>query len=143
MKRIFADACYWIALLNSNDRLHEKAKQVSQRLGQCKIVTSEMVLVELLNSLGRYGDKMRAVAVCTVKRLKSDPNVEIVPQTSLQFQSAVEHYASRLDKEWGVTDCASFLLMNEKGISEALTADHHFKQAQFTILMDFDESPAK
>ena len=143
MKRIFADACYWIALLNSNDRLHDKAIKVSQRLGRCKIVTSEMVLVELLNSLGRYGESMRAIASSTIKRLASDPNVEIVPQTSLQFRNAVEHYASRLDKEWGVTDCASFLLMQEIGITEALTADHHFKQAQFAVLMGYDEAPAK
>jgi predicted nucleic acid-binding protein len=102
-----------------------------------------MVLVGLLNSLGRYGECMRAVAFSTVMRLESAPNVEIVPQTSMQFQSAIEHYASRLDKEWGVTDCASFLLMKENGITEALTADHHFKQAQFAILMDYDETPAK
>ncbi|MDP2895063.1 MAG: PIN domain-containing protein [bacterium] len=139
MKRVFADACYWIALLNPKDRLHEAAERVSRDLGPCRIVTSEMVLVELLNGLGRYGDDKRELGVRTVRRLDSDPNVEVVPQTSLQFRSAVERYASRLDKEWGATDCASFLLMEEKGMSEVLTADHHFKQAGFTILMETGE----
>ena len=139
MKRVFADACYWIALLNPKDRLHEVAQQVSKELGPCRFVTSEMVLVELLNGLGRFGDDKRKVAAETVKSLGSNPNVEIVPQTSLLFQSAVKRYASRLDKEWGATDCASFLLMEEKGLSEALTADHHFRQAGFTILMETGE----
>ena len=139
MKRVFADACYWIALLNPKDRLHETAKRVSRGLGPCRIVTSEMVLVEFLNSLGGYGHEQRGVAAQTVKRLKNDPNVEVVPQTSLQFMSTVERYASRLDKEWGATDCASFLLMEEKTMSEALTVDRHFKQAGFTILMEMAE----
>lgn len=135
MKTVFADSCYWIALLHPRDQLHEKAKQVSKGLGPFRIVTSEMVLVELLNGLGKFGDDMRDIASQTVKSLESDPNVEIIPQTSLQFRSAVERYASRLDKEWGMTDCASFLLMEERNMSEALTADHHFEQAGFTILM--------
>lgn len=139
MRIVFADACYWIALLNPKDRLHEVAKRVSRELGPCRIVTSEMVLVELLNGLGGFGDDKRKVAAQTVKSLESDPNVQIVPQTSLQFRYAVERYASRLDKEWGATDCASFLLMEEKCMSEALTADHHFRQAGFTILMETGE----
>jgi len=139
MKKVFADACYWIALLNPKDGLHEAAEQVSGGLGPCRIVTSEMVLVELLNGLGALGDEQRKAAAQTVKSLESDPNVEIVPQTSLQFRSAVERYASRLDKKWSATDCASFLLMEEKDMSEALTADHDFKQAGFTILMEMGE----
>ncbi len=138
MKRVFADACYWIALLNPKDQLHEQAHRVSAGLGPSRIVTTEMVLVELLNSLARFGESGREAAVRTVESLQSNPNVDIVPQTSLQFRSAVQHYASRLDKEWGATDCASFLLMEQHGVSEALTADHHFEQAGFTMLMETD-----
>ena len=138
MRMIFADACYWIALLNPKDRLHETAEQVLRELGTCRIVTSEMVLVELLNGLSGFGNDKRKAVVQTIQSLESNPNVEIVPQTSLQFRYAVKRYASRLDKEWGATDCASFLLMEEKGMSEALTADHHFQQAGFTILLETD-----
>jgi predicted nucleic acid-binding protein len=135
MKKVFADTCYWIALLNPKDKLHSKALEISEGLGACRIITSEMVLIELLNGLGGFGDGKRKIAVQVIKQLENDPNVEVVPQTSLQFRSAVERYADRLDKEWGVTDCASFILMEEKGLAEALTADHHFKQAGFTTLM--------
>jgi predicted nucleic acid-binding protein len=135
MKTLFADACYWIALLNPKEGLHAKAQAVSKELGPCRIVTSEMVLVELLNGLSGYGSKMREKAEQTVKQLSENPNVEVVPQTSSQFRAALERYATRKDKEWGVTDCASFIVMEGKNLSEALTYDHHFEQAGFTLLL--------
>jgi hypothetical protein len=136
MKTVFADACYWIALVNPNDILHDKALEVSQSLGQYRTVTSEMILVELLNGLSGFGETLRSAAVAIAGKLAEDPNVEIVPQTSLQFRSAMERYASRSDKEWGVTDCASFLIMEERKLLEALTKDKHFAQARFKILMN-------
>lgn len=135
MKTVFADACYWIALLNPKDQLHVRAREASQALGPCRIVTSEMVLVEVLNGLSGFGEGIRQSAVKAIRGLEANPNVEIAPQTSLQFRSAAEHYGSRPDKEWSVTDCASFLAMSSKGLSEVLTHDHHFKQAGFVALL--------
>jgi len=136
MKTIFADACYWIAILHEKDPLHAEAMRVSSSLVNCRIVTTEMVLVELMNSLGKYGGNLRVAVAQTIASLEANLNVEVIPQTSLQFRSATKFYAARLDKDWGATDCASFLLMEEKSISEALTADHHFRQAGFTALME-------
>ena len=51
------------------------------------------------------------------------------------FASGSDLYAQRLDKDWSLTDCISFVVMRERGIAEALTADHHFEQAGFTILL--------
>ena len=60
----------------------------------------------------------------------------VVPvQTSLQFWNAVDFYNARPDQEWGLVDCASFQLMQANSIQDALTNDHHFTQAGFTILM--------
>jgi uncharacterized protein len=42
---------------------------------------------------------------------------------------------SRRDKEWSLTDCISFVVMKERGLTEALTADHHFEQAGFKALL--------
>jgi predicted nucleic acid-binding protein len=56
MRRVFADAGYWIALLNPKDGLHAKARQVSIALGQVRIVTSEMVLAEVLNAFASKGE---------------------------------------------------------------------------------------
>jgi predicted nucleic acid-binding protein len=40
-----------------------------------------------------------------------------------------------MDKPWGLTDCLSFIVMQERGITEALTADEHFRQAGFVPLL--------
>jgi len=58
-----------------------------------------------------------------------------VPQTSLQFESAFDSYRSKSDKEWSLTDCASFVLMRERGLAEALAHDQHFEQAGFVALL--------
>ena len=135
MRIIFADASYWIALMNPRDKSHETAKSVSEELGNHQMVTSEMVLIELLDYMAEYGEEKRKEVVKMVKDIKTDPNMEIVRQTSEQFWAAVDYYESRLDKGWGVTDCASFQLMEARGMWEALSSDHDFEQAGFTILM--------
>lgn len=135
MKRIFADAGYWIALLNPRDVRHAEAVQVSASLGQARTITSEMVLSELLNAFASKGSSLRETACAAVERIRSDPNAEIVLMTSAAFRQAMERYRSRSDKTWGLTDCTSFLIMEEKGINEVLTFDHDFEQAGFRSLL--------
>ena len=133
MKVVFADTGYWVASLNPKDQLHERAKQVSKGLGQVRILTTEMVLDELLASLSQVPS--RSAAIRGVESIYANPNVEVVPQTSIQFREAFVLFKSRLDKEWSLTDCASFELMRARGISEALAHDHHFVQAGFSALL--------
>jgi predicted nucleic acid-binding protein len=135
MKKLFADTSYWVALLNPRDELHEKAKQVSMVTGPVFTVTSEMVLTELLNIFAEKGEPLRKAAAIMAERLKSSPNCEVVPQTSLQFRNALDRYQSRLDKGWSLTDCASHLIMEEERIREGLTYDEHFIQAGFRALL--------
>lgn len=135
MRIIFADTSYWIALINPRDKAHALAKRLTEQLGNCRIVTSEMVLVELLNHIAEYGREKRREVGEMVKGLNRNPNVEIVQQTSEQFWAAIDYYESRLDKGWGITDCASFQVMEARGLWEALSTDHDFEQAGFTILM--------
>ena len=78
---------------------------------------------------------MRAIAINAVSGILANPNVEVVPQTSLQFREAFELYKSRADKGWSLTDCASFNLMKERGVTEALAHDGHFEQAGFVALL--------
>jgi predicted nucleic acid-binding protein len=61
-----------------------------------------------------------------------------VPQTSIQFKNALRFYKQRQDKSWGLTDCASILIMQAEGINEALAYDVNFKQAGFTALLRDD-----
>lgn len=133
MKTVFADTGYWAARLNPKDRLHAKAGEVSSALGKVRILTTEMVLDELLAALSKA--LLRPYAIRGVEAIRSNPNVEVVPQTSLQFVSAFDSYRSVRDKEWSLTDCASFVLMRERGLTEALAHDHHFEQAGFIALL--------
>ena len=99
------------------------------------VVTTEMVLVEFLTYISAGGQQLRQRAAETVRSLKIDPNVEVVPQTSNQFEDALDLYASRPDQQWSLTDCASFVLMRQRYIWEALAEDHNFEQAKFAALL--------
>jgi predicted nucleic acid-binding protein len=135
MMRIFADTSYWIALLNPHDDLHQKAVAAAQGCSEHQLVTSQMVLVEFLNGFSDCGPGLRAAASRAVKALRSTLNVTVIPQTSDQFEQALSRYEDRADKDWSLTDCASFLIMEAEGIEAALTHDQHFAQAGFQALL--------
>ena len=126
MPAVFADACYWIAILNDRDELHETALQLQEILEDQPKITTEMVLVEVLNFFAEFGRHGRQLAVDLVNDLTVDDTVGVIEQTSLQFWNAVDFYNARPDQEWGLVDCASFQLMQTQDIREALTNDHHF-----------------
>lgn len=135
MRFIFADTGYWVALLNSRDNLHTKAVKLSKDIQPAHIVTSEMVLTEVLNDFSKRGDHLRLETVNFIESLRKHPNTTIIPQTSEQFQDALGLYKQRLDKAWSHTDCVSFLIMKEHVISDALAYDKHFLQAGYAALM--------
>ena len=92
MKTVFADTGYWIAIVNPKDELHHKAKSLTKVLMLLPIVTSEMVLTELLNAFSKEGSQFRRAAFMLIEKLKSNPNIEIVSQTTELFGSALELY---------------------------------------------------
>lgn len=135
MRTVFADTCYWIALLNPKDELHDTAVRVTKDLGEVLIVTSEVVLTEFLNYCSKYGPRVRESACALIARIKADPNTQIIPQTSVNFSDAATLYRERIDKTWSHTDCASFRHMDEKSLLEALTHDEHYLQAGLVALL--------
>jgi hypothetical protein len=85
-----------------------------------------------------YADKganLREAASEVVLRFGGDPNATVIPQTSIQFREALSFYRQHKDKAWSLTDCASFLIMREVGVTDALSHDHHFEQAGFKALL--------
>ncbi len=133
MKQIFADTSYWIGLVNPRDQIHQKVIKITQQLSSVRLLTTEMVLVELLNSFSDSPFR-RAVAGMVLK-LRNDRNLRIVPQTSEQFESALQRYQQAEDKSWSLTDCASLQVMEAEQIQAALTHDQHFAQAGFETLL--------
>jgi predicted nucleic acid-binding protein len=94
-----------------------------------------MVCVEFLNSFSSAGSHLRAAAVALVVALRQSRSGLVWPQSPEQFQKAVLRYAQVKDKDWSLTDCASFEIMESEGIYEALTSDRHFAQAGFSVLL--------
>ena len=138
MPTVFADAGYWIALVHTRDQMHERAKAIAGGLGSAAIITTHMVLVEMLNHLSGEGERFRNLAALMARELESRPEVEIIPQTEAQYNAALDRYAERRDQRWSLTDCASFLVMEERGITEALAYDRDFEQAGFVALLRED-----
>jgi|SRR5580704_5674021 predicted nucleic acid-binding protein len=135
MKAVFGDTSYWFALLNTHDTLHNKAVAMSQQLSVVQVVTSEMVFVELLNSLSGGNPRERRAVVSAIQGFGRSDSVIVIPQTPDQFARAFERYKQSADKNWSLTDCASFQIMEKERITAALTHDHHFVQAGFEALL--------
>lgn len=127
----FADTFYFLALLNSKDNAHQAALQHSG--GPGNLLTTEWVLMELADAMASRARRHGFVELHDL--LRSDPGVEIVSANPVLFERAVVLYSSRLDKDWSLTDCTSFLVMQDRGIMEALTGDHHFEQAGFRAIL--------
>lgn len=125
---IFIDTSYVLALANTADKYHERAYAASL-LVQPPFVTTEAVLTEIGNAFSRI--RWRALGFAIINDLRTDPNIETVPVDATLFDRAVELYGSRSDKEWGLTDCISFVVMQERGLTRVLTTDRHFAQAGF------------
>jgi predicted nucleic acid-binding protein len=132
---VFLDTSYAIALSSPRDQFHERAALLAEALetGAVKLTTTRAVMLGIGNALAE--PKYRRAAVHLLDSLEVDERVEIIALTEGLYKQAFQLYQSRLDKAWGLTDCASFVLMGERGMTEALTTDRHFEQAGFRVLL--------
>lgn len=133
MKLVFADAFYFIALLNQNDRHHSWAVGVASDL-RFRFVTTHWILVEVADALSSPAARGRSERF--VREIFDNPAVEVVSDPLHWFQAGLDLFANRNDKSWPLTDCISFSVMQSRGIREALTGDRHFEQAGFTRLLE-------
>jgi len=132
MIALLADTSFFVAYLNPRDEDHALAVEWMTTSSE-RIVTSEWVLVELGNYLAE-GPNRRLLG-SLVRALSAEERVEIVPADHPSFLGALSLYVRRQDKSWSFTDCTSFCLMKARKITDALTTDHHFEQAGFTVLL--------
>jgi uncharacterized protein len=134
--KVFLDSTYLIALASTRDQFHLDAMRLMEELltKQVRMVTTRAALLEFGNSLAN--PKLRTSAVRILESFGSDPLIEIIPLTEELYGKAFALFRQRTDKAWGLTDCISFIVMQERGILEALTADEHFEQAGFITLLN-------
>jgi len=131
--RLFMDTAFVVALLNPKDALHEKAKSYFDAVKKAREVwTTEAVLFEIGNALSA---SRRVDAASFIERCFSTPNIHVASIPTTLFRRALTFYKQRPDKEWGLIDCVSFVVMQDNHLTDALTHNIHFQQAGFRALL--------
>lgn len=132
--KLFVDTSYVLALFNSGDEYHTKALTLKHLTNvPITIFTTEAILLEVGNSFS--GTAYRRKCVEFIRGFYNTKNIVIEPVTTDIIKEALSFFEKRLDKEWGLVDCISFLAMKKHGVKSALTADDHFIQAGFRALL--------
>jgi hypothetical protein len=132
MSTLFADTSFFVAYLNAKSEEHELALLYMTEATN-PIVTTEWVLAELGNFLAAKGN--RRLLAPLIRAVRLEKRFSILSAGSEVFDRALSLYARRTDKEWSFTDCTSFVVMKDQGLTAALTTDHHFEQAGLTALL--------
>ncbi len=133
--KVFLDTAYAIALSIASDGYHERAEELAEQLeaAATRLITTRAVLLEIGSALSKK--RYRKAAVELLDALEQDPQVEIVSLSEELYGQALALFRNRPDKEWSLVDCVSFVVMQERGLTEALTTDEHFEQAGFRPLL--------
>jgi uncharacterized protein len=136
--KVFVDTAAWIAVLNSRDNYHLPARQVMDQLRQQKavLVTTEFVLLEVADALSNPSIRVQTVNFMdSLLQLPQLPAIQIIPINRSLWLEGWALYKQRMDKEWGLTDCTSFVVMMQEQITQVFTSDRHFEQAGFVNLL--------
>lgn len=83
-------------------------------------------------------DQIHQIGIGLLDNFENDSNTTIVSLTDDLYNEAFKLFRSRNDKKWGLVDCISFVVMTERNITLALTADEHFVQEGFRALLRED-----
>lgn len=132
MTPVFADTFFFLALINPRDGAHAKAVAAAEAHAG-PLVTTAWVLTEVADGLATTPD--RHLFQVIIADLEQYPVASVVPPSQDLFERGTALYVARRDKKWSLTDCISFVVMEERRITEALTADHHFEQAGYVALL--------
>ena len=132
-ERLFLDTAFIQALLNPRDDYHNQAKQLLPRIrAASEVWITEAILVEVGNAFSAFN---RNGAVQFIQQCYRTDNIKIVSVDTELLMQALALYQSRPDKTWGLTDCVSFVVMQQQRLTDAVTGDRHFVQAGFRALM--------
>lgn len=134
-RNVFLDTNGWLSLLNSGDVGHQVADSIWRDMIRrgARLIVTDWVVAETGNGSARSRTRHRFVDA--VQATLKHPRVELVIVDEALLQRALQHFARHADKSWGLVDCASFIVMRDRGISEAFTSDQHFEQAGFVRLL--------
>jgi predicted nucleic acid-binding protein len=135
VNRVFLDTSGLIAVTNVDDQWHSQAELVWGELVKTGtlFLTTSLILIEIADGLSRIRHRSLAIDLCD--RLRNSSQVEIVRASEVIEAQAWDLFRQSRDKEWGMTDCTSFVVMRDRNIHQAFTNDRHFEQAGFIRLL--------
>jgi len=138
LEMVFWDAAAFVALGNRDDELHAAAIAASQELAraQARILTTDAELTEVANTFSRT--TLRPLAHQVIEAFQASVRVraaQLVHVDTGLWLRGWQFFLDRPDKNWSLTDCLSFLVMEDRKVRRAFTSDHHFVQAGFDKLM--------
>jgi predicted nucleic acid-binding protein len=133
MNKIFVDTAGWACLADVSEPFHEKAKEIyaAAMKNHQRLRTTNYVLFELIALMTSPMRFHRPRIIEFVNGIKESPFFDIIHIDQDLDSTAWELLTNRVDKNWSLVDCSSFVVMQENNISEALATDHHFEQAGF------------
>jgi len=131
MTPVFADTYYYLALVHPGDVGHAKAIAFARTATRPMVVT-DWVITELADGLCAVANRPLFAGLLSIIK---GPTTTVIPFDTVLMDRGLALFAGRQDKDWSLTDCISFVVMQDRGITEALTADHHFEQAGFVALL--------
>lgn len=99
------------------------------------MITTNYVITELVALLSSPLRLPRTRIISIVDGIRTSPYVKVIHVDVQIDENAWQLLKQRTDKEWSLVDCASFVVMQQRGITEALTTDHHFGQAGLVRLL--------
>jgi uncharacterized protein len=132
MSSTFADSFFFLAMMNVRDACHNEAVSLSAALSG-PIITTQWVLAEVGDAFSKPQDRDRFIDLLAI--IEEDQRIQVISASDSYFRRGCELFRQRPDKAWSLTDCISFVVMQERSITEALTGDHHFSQAGFVTLL--------
>ena len=130
MNVVFADSFFFLALINRFDPAHARATAFSRDSRDTRLTTA-WVMTELADGLAKNRAQFRRI----YNEVLHNPLFRFVPASQELFDAGIKFYNRHEDKDWPLTDCISFVVMRDNGLTDALTADHHFEQAGFNALL--------
>lgn len=118
-ERLFLDTAFIQALLNPRDDYRNQAKQLFPRIRAASEVSiTEAIFAEVGNALSAFN---RNGAVQFIQQCYRTDNIKIVSVDTELLMQALALYQSRPDKTWGLTDCVSFIVMQQQSLTDAVT----------------------
>ncbi|QZZ19848.1 type II toxin-antitoxin system VapC family toxin [Leptothermofonsia sichuanensis E412] len=132
---VFIDTAYWVARIDKRDQWRDRARAVTPRLLATPLVTTELVLVEVLNYFSGYRAEVKQEVADIVASVLDESDIRVIWQSRDLMRTGLALYRDRLDKGYSLTDCVSMVVMRQETIQEVLTHDRHFLQEGFSILL--------